>query len=112
MSIALGRLRPRPVHALVDGFAIPRLEIPQTALIQGDRRCRSVAAASVLAKVARDRRMERYHHLYPAYRFDRNRGYPTPDHLLALEEEGICPIHRRSFAPVRRILEGPVRLAL
>jgi len=95
---------------LVDGFRIPGLRLEQTALVRGDRRCRSIAAASVLAKVARDRRMDRYHLAYPDYGFDRNRGYPTPDHLEALDRAGVTPIHRRTFAPVRRVIEGPARL--
>ena len=112
MRAAIARLQPSPAHVIVDGFRIPGLRLPQTALIGGDRRCRSVAAASVLAKVARDRRMDRYHALYPAYGFDRNRGYPTPDHLRALEQFGPTPLHRRSFAPVRRLLEGTLPLPL
>ena len=110
MRAAIARLQPRPAHVIVDGFRIPGLRLPQTALIGGDRRCRSVAAASVLAKVARDLRMDRYHALYPVYGFDRNRGYPTPDHLRALEQFGPTPLHRRSFAPVRRVLEGTLPL--
>jgi ribonuclease HII len=110
MRLAIARLGLPPDHVLVDGFRIPGFRIEQTALIRGDRRCRSIAAASVIAKVARDRRMDRYHVAYPEYGFDRNRGYPTPDHLEALERAGICPLHRRSFAPVRRVIEGPARL--
>jgi ribonuclease HII len=110
MRIAIARLGAAPDHVLVDGFRIPGLRLGQTAIIGGDRRCRSIAAASVLAKVARDRRMDRYHQLHPAFGFDRNRGYPTPDHIEALERLGVTPIHRRSFAPVRRVLEGPARL--
>lgn len=99
-------------HVLVDGFPIPDLATPQTPLVGGDRRCRSIAAASVLAKVARDRRMDRLDAVYPGYGFRAHRGYPTPEHLAALERLGITPIHRRSFAPVRRFLEGPLRLPL
>jgi ribonuclease HII len=110
MRSAIRRLEVAPNHVLVDGFRIPGLSIPQTGLVMGDRRVRSIAAASVLAKVARDRRMERYHRIYPDYRFDRNRGYPTPEHLAALEEHGPTPVHRRTFGPVRRVIEGPGRL--
>lgn len=110
MRRAIERLSISPAHVLVDGFQIPNLDLPQTGLVKGDRRCRSIAAASILAKVARDRRMDRYHDLYPRYGFDRNRGYPTPEHLEALEKHGLTPLHRRSFAPVRRIIEGPGRL--
>jgi ribonuclease HII len=112
MRSAIRRLSVAPAHVLVDGFRIPGLSIPQTGLIKGDRRVRSIAAASILAKVARDRRMDRYHRIYPAYGFDRNRGYPTAAHLVALEEHGPSPLHRRTFGPVRRILEGPLRLTL
>ena len=112
MRSAVRRLAIAPNHVLVDGFRIPGLSIPQTGLVKGDRRVRSIAAASVLAKVARDRRMDRYHQTYPVYRFDRNRGYPTPEHLAALEEHGATPLHRRTFGPVRRIIEGPLQLPL
>jgi ribonuclease HII len=112
MRAAIRRLAIVPGHVLVDGFRIPGLSIPQTGVVKGDRRVRSIAAASILAKVARDRRMERYHRIYPVYHFDRNRGYPTPEHLAALEKHGPTPLHRRTFGPVRRVIEGPRRLAL
>lgn len=110
MRLAIARLGRPPDHVLVDGFRIPGFRIEQTPLIGGDRRCRSIAAASVIAKVARDRRMDRYHIAFPQYGFDRNRGYPTPEHLEALGRNGVCALHRRTFAPVRRILEAPARL--
>jgi ribonuclease HII len=110
MRLAIARLSPPPDHVLVDGFRIPGFRIAQTPLIGGDRRCRSIAAASVIAKVARDRRMDRYHLSFPQYGFDKNRGYPTPEHLEALGRNGVCVLHRRTFAPVRRILEAPARL--
>jgi ribonuclease HII len=112
MKLAIRRLDPAPDHVIVDGFAIPGLRLPQTGLIRGDRKCRSVAAASVLAKVARDRRMNRDHATWPQYDFRRNRGYGTPRHLAALERFGPCPLHRRTFAPVRRVLEGNLELPL
>jgi ribonuclease HII len=110
MRRAVERLSARPDHVIVDGFRIPRFGFPQTALIKGDRLCRSVAAASVLAKVARDRRMDRYHIQYPHYGWNANRGYPTPEHLRALERHGPSPLHRRTFAPVRNLLESPQRI--
>jgi ribonuclease HII len=110
MRRAVERLPIKPDHLIVDGFRIPKFNLPQTALIKGDRLCRTVAAASVLAKVARDRRMDRYHLQYPQYGFDSNRGYPTPDHLRALERYGPSPLHRRTFAPVRVLIEGPLPL--
>ena len=112
MRLAIGRLSPAPDWVIADGFRIPGLRIRQSALIGGDRRCRSIAAASVLAKVARDRRMDRYHEAYPAFGFDRHRGYPTQDHLNALARHGITEIHRRTFGPVRRLVESPSRLPL
>ncbi len=113
MRIAIVRLAMRhagilPDHVIVDGFRIPGLKIAQTPLVKGDRKCRSVAAASVLAKVVRDRRMDRYHAVYPAYRFDRNRGYATAQHLEALDRIGPCALHRKSFLPVQ--LAGQLNL--
>ncbi len=99
-------------HVLVDGFMIPDLGIPQTPLIGGDRRCRSIAAASVLAKVARDRRMVRLDRDYPGYGLGVHMGYPTAGHIAALERLGVSPIHRRSFAPVRRLIDGDDRLPI
>lgn len=110
MRLALARLDPPPEHVLVDGFRIPGLKGAQTGVVHGDRLCRSIAAASILAKVARDRRMARYHLLYPRFGFDRNQGYPTRQHLEALRRDGPCPIHRRTYAPVRLSIEGPGRL--
>jgi ribonuclease HII len=113
MRLAIASLAMRhggvlPDHVIVDGFRIPGLRIPQTPLIKGDRKCRSVAAASVLAKVVRDRRMDRYHAIYPAYGFDHNRGYGTARHLEALDRFGPCPLHRKSFLPVQ--LAGQLNL--
>jgi ribonuclease HII len=101
MNRALARLAPPPEHALVDGWPVPTLAFPQTALVQGDARSFSIAAASVLAKVTRDRAMLEWDRRYPAYGFARHKGYPTAEHLDALARHGPSPIHRRSFAPVR-----------
>lgn len=101
MSRAVGRLKIRPALVLVDGFAVEGLGLPQEPVVGGDGKCASIAAASVLAKVFRDRLMEVYHRLYPAYGFNRHKGYPTPAHLAALAEHGPCPIHRKTFRPVR-----------
>jgi ribonuclease HII len=101
MARALQGLLPQPDHILVDGLPVPMLAGPQTALVQGDARSYSIAAASVLAKVSRDRRMLEYDRAYPAYGFARHKGYPTPEHLEQLRRHGPCPIHRRSFLPVR-----------
>ena len=87
--------------AHVDGNALPRdLPCPAQALVGGDGRDRAIMAASILAKVSRDRAMVAMHDEYPLYRFDRHKGYSTPAHLSALRTHGPCPHHRRSFAPV------------
>lgn len=101
MVMALAGLASLPEHVLVDGLPVAVLRWPQTALVKGDSRSYSIAAASVLAKVTRDRRMLEYDRTYPAYGFARHKGYPTPEHLAALRRHGPCPIHRHSFAPVR-----------
>jgi ribonuclease HII len=97
MNLALAHLNPAPDHALVDGHPVRTLRFPQTALVKGDSRSYSIAAASVLAKVTRDRLMVEYHRQFPAYGFAEHKGYGTPQHLAALAEHGPCPIHRRSF---------------
>jgi ribonuclease HII len=103
MAEAIDRLLPRPSHALVDGLPVPGLSVPQTALVKGDSLSYSIAAASVLAKVARDQLMDEYDRAYPAYGFARHKGYPTPEHLAALAKHGPSPIHRRSFAPLKTV---------
>jgi ribonuclease HII len=105
MRQALFRLSARPDHLLVDALRIPRLRIAQTPLIHGDGRCVSIACASIVAKVARDRLMEQFNHRFPGYGFRENKGYGTAAHLDALRRLGPCAIHRRSFAPVRGLLE-------
>jgi ribonuclease HII len=103
MDQALGRLQPKPQHVLVDGLRIKWLTYPQTPLVKGDARSYSIAAASVLAKVTRDRLMVAYDKLYPAYGFATHKGYGTPQHYAAIQQHGPCPIHRRSFAPFRPV---------
>ncbi len=103
MDIALQQLDPRPQHVLVDGLRIKWLSYPHTALVQGDARSYSIAAASVLAKVTRDRLMRELDKLYPAYGFAEHKGYATPQHYRAIQAHGPCPIHRRSFAPFRPV---------
>jgi ribonuclease HII len=107
MNQALDQIQPRPEHVLVDGLRIRWLPYPQTALVDGDCKSYSIAAASVLAKVTRDRMMLEYDKLYPGYGFAEHKGYSTPKHYAAIREHGACPIHRRSFAPFR-----PVETAL
>src|ERR1017187_6307218 len=105
MNDALAKLNPLPPHALVDGRPVKTLAVPQTAIIKGDARSYSIAAASVLAKVTRDRLMLEYHAQFPAYGFAEHKGYGTAKHLAAIEKHGACPIHRKSFAPLK--LEDP-----
>ncbi len=109
MNLALDQLRPKPEHVLIDGLRIRWLTYPQTALVQGDCKSYSIAAASVLAKVTRDRMMREFDQIYPGYGFARHKGYPTPQHYAAIKELGPTPIHRRSFAPFRPI-EGDLGL--
>jgi ribonuclease HII len=104
MDLALGQLTPRPEHVLVDGLKIRWLTYPQTALVQGDCKSYSIAAASVLAKVTRDRRMREFDKLYPGYGFAEHKGYGTPQHYAAIKARGPCPIHRRSFSPFRPVV--------
>lgn len=102
MNLALAQLTPPPEHVLVDGRAVRSLRFPQTALVKGDALSYSIAAASVLAKVTRDRLMLEYDRQWPAYGFAEHKGYGTPQHLAALAAHGPCPVHRRSFAPIRQ----------
>ncbi len=108
MLRAVAALECAPDLLLIDAVRLPDdgMSWAQRSIIHGDSLAASVAAASVLAKVERDRLMDRYDGSYPVYGFAQNRGYCTPDHLRALAEYGPCPIHRRSFAPVRAFLDG------
>jgi ribonuclease HII len=101
MERALSALQVAPDYVLVDGSVMPGVLVPGEAVIGGDGRVACIAAASILAKVHRDRLMRAHHERWPAYGFDRNKGYGTPAHLQALAAHGPCPIHRRSFRPVR-----------
>jgi ribonuclease HII len=101
MNEALAQLQPQPQHVLVDGRAVSSMAFPQTAIVKGDARSYSIAAASVLAKVTRDRWMLKYDRQWPMYGFAGHKGYGTAEHLAALAAHGPCPIHRRSFAPLK-----------
>lgn len=103
MNLALGQLQPPPEHVLVDGRPVRSMRFPNTPLVKGDARSYSIAGASVLAKVSRDRLMREYDRLYPGYGFAEHKGYGTPQHLTAIQSLGACPIHRRSFAPFRPV---------
>jgi ribonuclease HII len=93
-----------PLHLLIDALRLPMLNIPQTALIRGDQQSLSIAAASVLAKTARDAWMQAQEDHFPGYGFAAHKGYGTARHLAALERLGACPLHRRSFAPLKRLI--------
>jgi len=98
-----------PAWVLVDGNACPCWQRPSKAIVSGDARCRSIAAASIIAKVTRDRMMAEQARDYPGYGWETNRGYGTPEHYRGLEALGVTPLHRRSFAPVREIIARNVR---
>jgi ribonuclease HII len=112
MKRAIENLRARdgellsPQQVLVDGLHCPKISIPARAIVKGDSREASIAAASILAKTARDEEMYALHALYPQYDFAKHKGYPTKDHLARLMQHGVSSIHRRSYAPVRKILES------
>ena len=104
MRRAVEGLRLRPHRVLVDGNRLPRLTMPAEAIVRGDATVQAISAASILAKVHRDRLCLELHAQHPQYGFDGHKGYPTPAHLAALRAHGACPEHRRSFAPVREVV--------
>lgn len=106
MRRAVEGLRLKPVKVLVDGNRIPQLMIPADAIVKGDAKVKAISAASILAKVHRDRLCETLHEAHPEYGFDGHKGYPTASHIEALKQHGACIHHRRSFAPVREVLGG------
>jgi ribonuclease HII len=105
MYRAASQLAPPADYLLVDGFEIAGCPIPQCRVIKGDCRSQSIAAASIIAKVTRDRIMEELDGQYPQYGFAQHKGYATTEHVEAIERHGPCPFHRRSFAPFARPLE-------
>jgi ribonuclease HII len=106
MTRAVEALGVEPAWVLVDGNATPRWKRPSKAIVNGDAKCRSIAAASIIAKVTRDRMMAEWAGEYPGYGWETNRGYGTPEHYRALNALGLTPLHRRSFGPVRAIELG------
>lgn len=105
MARAVTNLEPPPDFLVVDGFRIPGCPIPHERVIKGDQRSQAIAAASIVAKVVRDRIMIELDKRYPGYGFAQHKGYATPEHLEALERLGPCPEHRTSFAPIARVAE-------
>lgn len=103
MSRAVDALGLDPAMVLVDGNRCPKWERPSLAIVAGDTKCRSIAAASIVAKVTRDRIMADHARDHPGYGWERNKGYPTPEHVAALGRLGPTALHRRSFAPVRQL---------
>jgi len=106
MKRAVEQLKPAPTLALVDGNRAPELKCRVRTIIHGDSLEPAISAASILAKVTRDRMMHELHESYPQYRFDKHKGYPTAEHLELLAVHGPCPVHRKSFAPVRKLLQA------
>jgi len=107
MRRAVEGLRLRPHRVLVDGNRLPVLAMPARAIVKGDAKVQAIAAASILAKVHRDRLCLELHERYPQYGFAAHKGYPTAEHLQALRAHGACAEHRRSFAPVRSVTFAP-----
>jgi ribonuclease HII len=106
MQRAVGGLRLLPHKVLVDGNRLPLLKMPAEAIVKGDSKVAAISAASILAKVHRDRLCLELHAAHPAYNFASHKGYPTAGHLAALQQHGACPAHRRSYAPVRAVVEA------
>lgn len=106
MRRAVEALAIEPAEVLVDGLHCPDLRCSARAIVRGDSTVAAISAASILAKVARDMLMLELHQRHPQYRFDLHKGYPTAAHLAALREHGVSAVHRRSFAPVRLIIEA------
>ena len=105
MRRAVESLGIAPDEVLADGSHCPELACPARAVVDGDAKVKVISAASILAKTARDAEMLRLHRRFPQYGFDAHKGYPTPEHLEALRRYGVCEVYRRSFAPVRALLE-------
>jgi len=104
MHRAVKALEPQPSYVLVDGNRLPRWDYPSEPVVKGDDRVPAIAAASILAKVQRDRELVELERQYPGYGFAAHKGYPTASHLEALRTLGVTPVHRRSFGPVRALL--------
>ena len=101
MAMAVENLDPRPDYLLIDGIFPISTDLPQQPIAKGDTLSISIAAASIIAKVTRDRLMQKYHYYYPQFDFPKHKGYPTRDHKEAIRKFGCCPIHRKSFKGVK-----------
>ncbi|AVS61729.1 ribonuclease HII [Paracidovorax avenae] len=110
MRRAVAGLRLKPVRVLVDGNRLPPLDVPAEAIVKGDALVQAISAASILAKVTRDRWCAQLHQAYPQYGFASHKGYGTAEHMAALQAHGACPEHRRSFAPVAAAVQRTVIL--
>ncbi len=106
MQRAVLGLKLKPDIVLIDGNRMPKLSVPARTIVKGDAKVRAISAASILAKVARDEAMLKYHEQFPNYGFAENKGYLTEFHLATLKQFGPCPIHRKHYAPVRALLQG------
>lgn len=104
MQRAVAGLTIAPSQVLIDGNRCPKLPYPSQAIVKGDQTVPAICAASIIAKVARDREMVAFDQTYPGYGFAKHKGYPSPVHLKALQQLGVTPIHRRSYAPVQRVM--------
>jgi ribonuclease HII len=108
MKEAVGQMNPPPQYLLIDYFKLPGVDIPQKGVIDGDSLCFSIACASIIAKVTRDRIVTEMDKEYPGYGFAGHKGYGTAEHIECLRRKGPCALHRRSFQPVKELIEGIV----
>ncbi len=108
MKSAIEQLAPQPQYLLIDYVRLPEVPLPQKGITHGDSLCFSIACASIIAKVARDRIMVELDGVYPGYGFAGHKGYGTREHLACLRRHGPCPLHRRSFRPVQEVIQGVV----
>lgn len=106
MYEAIFALQPQPDNVLIDAVRLEQLPMPSLSIIKGDAKSASIAAASIIAKVTRDRLMDEYDREYPQYGFSRHKGYGTSEHIEAIRKYGPCPIHRKSFEPIKSIIES------
>ena len=109
MKLAVDQLSPPPQSLLIDYMRLPEVRLPQKGITNGDSLCMSIACASIIAKVVRDKLMVEFDRIYPGYGLAQHKGYGTKEHLACLSRLGPCPIHRQSFKPVREIIQGKGR---